>query len=49
MASQQTEAIATAEDTGRLLRLQEGTVIILQGDHSGCVKPPVDTKTKVLF
>ena len=21
----------------------------LQGDHSGCVKPPVDFKTKVLF
>ena len=20
-----------------------------QGDHSGCVKPPVDTKTKVAF
>ena len=22
---------------------------ILQGDHSGCVKPPVDIKTKVPF
>ena len=21
----------------------------LQGDHSGCVKPPVDTETKVAF
>ena len=22
---------------------------LVQGDHSGCVKPPVDTKTKVAF
>ena len=24
-------------------------MITAQGDHSGCVKPPVDTKTKVAF
>ena len=23
--------------------------LIVQGDHSGCVKPPVDIKTKVPF
>ena len=24
-------------------------ILYLQGDHSGCVKPPIDTKTKVAF
>ena len=27
--------------------LKKGGVV--QGDHSGCAKPPVDIKTKVLF
>ena len=33
----------------RTIHLADALRYILQGDHSGCVKPPVDIKTIVLF